>query len=247
MSSIDFLPTQYHQRHARRRAQPWRVVVMAAFVALLSGAAASQYMDKRRAEKKLANIVPQYDLAVSQNKQLAEVQARLKKDQGKAGLYTYLRHPWPKTQLMAAVIGPLPEKITLDRLHVARQAVQKERSMRRRSRAERSAEDEEIAKLSPVARDLKRFRDEFDNAETVVRISGTTRDSSLLHGYLGELGTSILFSKAELDSIESVDSKSAGQLQFLATLVVRPGYGQPNGPEGRKRSSAKDNNNRQEQ
>lgn len=232
MQDIDFLPVRYRQRHVRRQSQPWRIAVVAAFAGLLAAAVLSQHSRKRQAEKELAAIIPQYDLAVGQNRKLAEVHARLNTARANAELFTYLRHPWPRTQLLAALLAPLPEEITFERLQIACEMPPELTPGKRHSRTENEDEKEANDKLPPAARDLKRLRNQSDKARTVVSISGTTSDSAALHRYLGELGGTALISKADLDSIEGAENDRAGVLQFRATLVVRPGYGQPGGPTG---------------
>ncbi|MHC4181635.1 MAG: hypothetical protein ACYSWU_29440 [Planctomycetota bacterium] len=239
MQDIDFLPVQHRQKRVQRRSQPWRIVAVALFIALLATGALSQRARKRRAEKELAAIVPQYELAVGRNRRLAELRAQLDTARNAAELFTYLRHPWPRTQLLAALLAPLPEGITIEQLQITRQTPQDQAPAKRYSRRENEAEDDELAKLPPAARDLRRLRDEFDKATTVVVISGTTGDSGALHRYLGALGRASLFTKAELDSLESAEDGAARTPEFRATLVVRPGYGQPGGPSGPKRTAAR--------
>jgi len=232
MQEIDFLPVQYRQKYARRQWQPWRVAVVAAFAVLLVAAVFSQRDRKRQAEKELAAIVPQYDLAVRQNRRLAEIWTQLDTARNTAELFTYLRHPWPRTQLLAALLAPLPEGISIEELRITRETPQGRAVPERRPRAENALEGEQLNALPPAVRDLTRLREEFDKTKTVVLISGTTRDTAALHRYLGELGGATLFSRAELDSLASAENQPAGTLQYRATLLVRPGYGQPGGPTG---------------
>ena len=235
MQDIDFLPVQYRQKRVQRQSQPWRIVVAVAFAVLLGAAAFTQQGRKRQAEKRLEAILPQYELAVSQNRKLAELHARLNTARNAAELFTYLRHPWPRTQLLAALLAPLPEGITLEQLQITRQLPQDRAPPERYFRTENKAKDDELDKLPPATRDLIRLRDEFDKNPTLVLISGTTRESAAFHRYLGELGGASLFTKANLDSLESPENDPAGPLEFRATLVVRPGYGQPGGPTGPKK------------
>ena len=230
MQEIDFLPVQYRQKHVQQRFQPWRIVVVAAFAVLLSTAVFSQHARKTRAEKQLAALIPQYDLAVGQNRKLAELQAQLTPARNTAELFTYLRHPWPRTQLLDALLAPLPEGITIERLQIAGEAPQSPLSPARRASLRDEAEGGRVDKLPPAAGDLKRLRDEFDATTVVVSIAGVTRDSAALHRYLDELGHAKLFTKAELDDLEGGKTDPAGGAVFRARLTVRPGYGQPGGP-----------------
>jgi Tfp pilus assembly protein PilN len=240
MQDIDFLPLEYRQQHQRRQVQPWRVVVVAAFVALLAGAALAQHTRRQYVAGQLAAVRPQYEEALRQEGSRAELQAELQSAQCGAELLTYLRHPWPRTQLLAAALAPLPPEITLQQLHIARETPGHQPATEQRSRADKKAEEEKIAKLPPAARDLKRLREEFDRTQVTVRLTGTTTDSAALHRYLGVLGKQELFAKAELRSIERVEGNQAGSLRFHATLTARPGYGQPGGPaKAEKRGGSK--------
>lgn len=240
MHDLDFLPDQYRQRTASRQSQPWRVIVAGAFVLLLAVAVSTQHEHRQQAEEELASIQPQYDLAVNQTNQLTEVQTKLQTDRANAELYTYLRHPWARTQLLAAVLKPLPEGILFRQLEITSELPSGQASTQRRFRMAKKAEEEtaEDANLPPAARDLKRLRKEVDKKQTVIKISGTAKQSPALHRYLGSLGNDGLFAKAELDSIENVEGSDAAELQFHATLVVRPGYGQPGGPTGPRESQS---------
>ncbi|MBN2477611.1 MAG: PilN domain-containing protein [Pirellulales bacterium] len=234
MYDVDFLPVQYRQKDARRRAQPWRLIAVAAFLALLAGAAFSQHLRKRQVEGELDSILPSYELAISQTDQLSAAQDRLQTARGTAELYTYLRHPWPCTQLLAALVTSLPEEVTFRQVQIVRETDLSQPRTGPRNQTKREAEQSQIDNLPPALRDLQRLRDRCDAAETLVLISGTTRDAAALHRFLGKLNNTRLFANAELDSIESVADDRQGLQQFDARLVVRPGYGQPGGPAGPK-------------
>ncbi len=245
MQQIDFLPAQYRQRYARRQAQPWQILVVVTVVAVMAAAAVSQSSRRSRVRRELDAVAPKYDLAVSRNAQLAKIQAELETARTRAELFTYLRHPWPRTQLLAAMLAPLPDEITLGHLQITRELPRDQSPNRRRSRAQRKEEEDQLANLPPAARDLKRLRDECDKMETVVLISGVTTDGAAVHRYLGELAKTSLFCKAELDSSESVQGDRPGTEQFHARLVVRWGYGQPGGPTGPEENSLAQANHRE--
>ncbi len=231
MQDIDFLPVQYRRQHVQRQSKPWRIVVVAAFALLLAAGAVGQFRSKRRAEEELAAITPQYDAVVARNDELAKMRQELETLRLDAELFTYLRHPWPRTQLLRALLEPLPEAIELQRLQITREAVQGQTATERRSRSERQAEAEEAEKLPPAQRDLKQLREQFDVTQTVVQISGTTGDSAALHVYVAVLNGAGLFDKAEIDSFDRLDAPGDPRWEFQATLRVHPGYGQPGGPD----------------
>jgi Tfp pilus assembly protein PilN len=230
MHDIDFLPAQFFERRSRRQAQPWRMFVVLALVALMAVAAVVQRGRRSVLEGDLAAVEPSYESATQQNRQLAAVQAKLQRLRSLAGLYAYLQHPWPRTQLLAGVLEPLPEDVTFDRVQIVRERPPVQATPERQNSGANPLEEEQLAKLPPPERDLKKLRGECDPMRTVVHLAGTTADSASLHRYLGELGKNGLFVKAELNSLESVPGKTTSLMRFQATVFVRPGYGQPGGP-----------------
>jgi hypothetical protein len=232
MRDIDFLPVQYRQKHVERRSQAWRVVVVAAFALLLAAAALSQHGRKRRAEAELAAMTPQYDVTVSQDRGLTETYDQLLAARSAAELFTYLRHPWPRTQLLAALVAPLPQEITLRELRITREVPQDAAESQRRLNSESAGQKKQQDKLPPAVADLRRLRDECDANRTTIAISAVTSESAAAHRYLGALAREGLFAHVELDSLEIARDGHDGTFEFRATVVVRPGYGQPGGPGG---------------
>jgi len=235
---IDFLPAHYHRKHASKQSQPWRWVVVAAFVPLLAGASLAQWYQQKQLEEQLALLTPQYDEAVEQNKQLAEVTHTLGEARSVAELITYLRHPWPRTQLLKTLVALLPEEVTWSELVIARETPQRNQAPARRGRfrAEKLGQDADLEKLSPAERDLVRFRQQYDELRTVIHMVGTTTDNAALHRYIGQLGRESLFDKAELEMLEAVEGGGENEVRFEATIIVRPGYGQPRGPAAQNRA-----------
>jgi hypothetical protein len=231
VKDIDFLPRQYREEHAQRRNQIWRFGVVAIYAALLAVASYSQWLEKKRFAAQLAATTEQHAAVTEQAKKLAELQNELQTVRSQAELITYLRHPWPRTQILAAVIEPLTPEITLNELRVYRAdaAPVLGGPLRDRNRANALAEGQED-KRTPAQRDLAGFQDTIDAANVVVVLKGTTRDNAALHIYLGELGRARLFAKVELLAIESSEANPGGTSRFGARLTVRAGYGQRSGP-----------------
>jgi Tfp pilus assembly protein PilN len=231
MHEIDFLPAEYRQLHARRRGQPWRIIVVAGTAAVMGLALFAQDWWRVSIQRRLDVIRPQYELAVAQSKQLSSLQSQLRAARADAELYTYLRHPWPRTRILEEIMRPLPDEVVFSRVTIGRENADKAPSLRR-SRSEQQAEEAQAAALPPASRDLKRLRQEVDPVRTVVNLGGTTTDSAALHRYLGILAKTDLFSKVELTDVEGVEADSTGTLRFNAMLAVRPAFGQPGGPTG---------------
>ena len=230
MNQIDFLPQDYRREHTRRRRQVWQIVAVALVTGIIATATFFQYQTAVRLQSRIDNLTPQYQEAQERNKRLADLKTKLEGERDKAELFTYLRHPWPRTQIVAALLRPLPEDVTLGKIRIFRKLHSGVRRQNVRSQAEREAEEKRLASLSPAARDLQQIRSDVDQMQTEVTISGTTTQPTALHAYVGKLGREEFFSKAELESIESDKREKNGQMKFELHVLVQPGYGQPGGP-----------------
>jgi hypothetical protein len=231
MNDIDFLPIEYRQRYQRRQSQPWQIIVAAAVLGLVVLAAVAQRFQISRARAELAAIVPTYDAAVEVQKRLGEARKRLEVERAAAELYVYLRHPWPRSQLLSALVKNLPRDISFQQVQILRESLPLSAGHVKPNTDGRS-EEERLKALSPAQRDLEKLHARTDHTRTVVVLSGTAQEAPALHHYLGELDATDIFDNAELDSLSSMNDKSDGEaVLFRAVLAVLPGYGQPGGPQ----------------
>lgn len=232
MKNVDFLPASYREKSAQRKTQAWRGFVLAAFGALLAAGWLGQIEIRRLVEAQLDDVGRQYDHVIEQGQKLAALQAELREARAEAELFTYLRHPWPRTQLLVAIAAPQTEAITLRKLVIRQEEASGTpllapvANIPAPAGAADAAKDAE-AKLPPAERTLKKLRDAFDEAPLTVTLEGVSRDSAALHVYVGKLAESDWFSAVELRSVERSQSEQAAALRFVARLVVRPGYGHP--------------------
>ena len=99
---------------------------------------------------------------------------------------------------------------------------------------------DDIAADARAAVDYLAGREEIDATRTVVCVRGVTTDNSALHRCIRGLGDSWLFTKADLESLDSTDDEAMpGAASFEIFLELLPGYGQSNGPvEGPSESIA---------
>lgn len=229
MLQIDFLPQEYRQRQARHRVKPWRHIAVVVVLCIVAGLASLQRIERQRVRRELSFVTPIYEQVVGQQKRLTEMQAELRRAQNEADVYAYLKHPWPKTQLLAAVLKPAPGEVHIDQLNIVREAVATATPAGMPESRPRNAGPDEQSKLSPTERDLRRLRGEYDKLRTVIRLSGSTSDSAGLHAYFAELNRLPLFAKAEVESLETIEVKGTTTVRFRAAIFVRAGYGQTGG------------------
>ena len=231
MHDIDFLPAECRKDHDRQRGYERRILVVAGVAAMIAAAAWSQNRRAERLRTVMARCQPAHQAAAQTRNTLDQLQSRLQRARDDADLVTYLRHPWPRTRILAALLGPLPDGVRFEELQIACEAPAGAELARLRSPAAQEDEEGQMAALAPAARDLKRLRQQCDRQQTVVTLTAVTDDSVALHDYVGALGRDDLFAKAHLQS-SKIDRSDAASIRFSVTLVVRPGYGQPGGPCG---------------
>ncbi|MGD0382601.1 MAG: hypothetical protein ABSA77_03700 [Thermoguttaceae bacterium] len=237
MIDIDFLPVQYHQKNAYRQAKPWQIIVVTSFLGLVALLTISQKVHLRFVERELDELAPTYETALAQEQRLSDVQNQLKRMESEAELITYLHHPWPRSQLLSALLSRLPEEISLEQLQITREADNSAPASDRRPPIPLGNSGDQQKTLSPAERDLQILQNQSDDKQTVVILIGSTTDSAAVHRFLNEILSNPLFSKAELGSVTSVNESSRTTIQFQAKLVVKPGYGQPGGPADDQKTS----------
>jgi len=231
MSDIDFLPSSYRQMTVHRKANVWRLLACGVFVAMIGFSGIYQHLLRREALADLARTGPLYDQAQALTQHQAELKRQLQLATTEAELFTYLRHPWPATQVLATALSPLPDCITLHQIRLFQdQAPLTAAAAQPPAQTPKTPSEPEPAAL----RDLRQLRQDNDSRPRVLILSGVTTDTAALQQYLLILGTSELFVKTELGSLETDTADHQGSMHFTARLVVRPGYGQPGGPAERR-------------
>ena len=230
MNDLDFLPLEYRQRHDRRRRQKWRNIAIGLVGLLAAATACHQQLARRQLLERLAEVTPQYERVIEQTQQLGRLQSELAAARVDAELFTYLRHPWPRTQILAALLTELPEEIGFTKLDIRRQAQPVRPGGEHDPLSALSPQAGSPAVERPAAIDQTRLRQQYDRARTVVAIEGLASDSSALHQYLSRMNRSEFCPQAELESLEADRLGEEPMLRFQATLVVCPGYGMPHGP-----------------
>jgi hypothetical protein len=224
--SIDFLPERYREARVKRQASIWRLIVAVMFGALLSSAAMYQQQVLWLAQNDLEQVAPMYAAAQKFAREVADEQAKLPAIQSEAELFTYLRHKWPRTQILSGILTPLPTSTRLTHLQLSLERPEKQVA----EASQISGKDDPVDKVPSAARDLKRLRGESDGARWIVSLAGSTTDVSELHEFINAAEDNPLFTKVDLISIEAPSSADSTTIRFAIRISVVPGYGQPGGP-----------------
>jgi Tfp pilus assembly protein PilN len=241
MIDIDFLPVQYHHNYAYRQSKPWQIIVVASFLGLVAIVTVSQKIHRRFVERELNGLLPAYETAVAQERRLTDVQNQLQHLDKEAELITYLHHPWPRSQLLSAVLSRLPEEITLEQLQIIHEADNLSAPSDRKSPAPPGNSDDQQNTITPAQRDLQTLQNQLDGKHVVIVLIGAATDSAAIHHFLNDMLSNSLFSKAELGPVTSANAPSTATVQFQARLVVKPGYGQLGGPANGQDASRAEN------
>jgi len=220
MKPIDFLPPRYRERHRQRQALAWEISIVTLFAVLIGCGVLWQITEHWQANSQLTSIREQFRSAVELQSRLEQLQNKLAEESQTAELYLYLQHPWPRTQVLHAMEGCLSDGMYLHDVQVSHEAMT----------AAPPLSDEELLKMTPVQRDITRLRREADRRIAVVKIAGTTSDSKLVYDFAHRLGQTPLMATVKLEAAENQIAGS-DQTTFRLRGVLKPGYGQPGGPE----------------
>jgi hypothetical protein len=226
MKNIDFLPDAYRKRDTLRRARWWWGAVVAIFGVAIGSAAFAQSLLKQTVQRELALVEPQYLAAQLRVQEMTNLQAQIAAASRAARLATWLEHPWPRSQVLAEIVHPLPSGVYLTEIHVTEETVEKQTKQVAGPRR-RPKQEDEGPQLTGAEADLERLRVEANERRTVVRVAGATADVAAVHGYVSEVGKSSLFSDVLLESHETlIDEKQRSQTTFSLRLILQPSYGQ---------------------
>ncbi len=230
---IDFLPQSYREDYKRRRTRFWQIVVVAAFLLTLPAASLFQYRVKRSVQLEIDELAETNSQSRATAADLAAVEAKLNSSEAMARLVTYLGHPWPHTQILAALVEDLPESVLLTELDVARGEIDRAKPAGPHEEINPKASETKDANRPPAASDLDALR-AANSGRVLIHLAGRSFNLGELHQYLGKLAKHELFDEVDLESIESApnDSSKSDAAHFQAVLVVRRAYGEPDGPTG---------------
>jgi Tfp pilus assembly protein PilN len=245
MKNIDFLPTAYRERNALRESRTWWGVVVMVFGTVIFATASVQFTWRRGVEHELTLIQPKFMAATQRDMELTRLQKQIQAASESAGLFTYLQHPWPRTQILASVAAAVPPAIHLHEVHLTEVVIGAPGGETTGSGKRRTVtKEKEATKVAPAVQDLALLRQECDLRQTFVELSGIADDVQQLHTFVADLAKSPIVAAAQLKSLEAVkqgdqvvdaaaeaSGANVGGTRFELHLAIKPGYGQPNGPQ----------------
>jgi hypothetical protein len=226
VKTIDFLPDIYRQRETLRRARLWWGIVVVVFSTAIGASTLAQAWQRRSTQQQLDGLAGEYASAQTQVQELSSIQSQIVRAGHEASLYTYLENPWPRTQLLAQVVGPLPDCIRLSQIHITEQESAKT-AVQVGPRSTKS-EEEAATKATSPEKDLARLQDENDRRQTMIELDGHSTDVPRLHEYVSAVSRSPLVAGATIKSLEAAANQT-GTTRFTLRLTIRAGYCQATG------------------
>ena len=237
MKTIDFLPSRYHENDVRRKATLWRFVLLLSFGGVICAATLGQLAIKRSVRAHLDKLRAQHRVAAETKERVAELEKELMEVEEVAELYIYLRHPWPRTQLLSQVTQGVPESVVIAELEINQRG---RGGSSARSRPAPPVAAPEASEISPAQRDLQGLRGANDKRPTFIHLTGTATDPRALNDYVTKLSESPLLQSAKLTSLEALSTPAESEQEsqqtrpatsrFEVLISVLPGYGVPGGP-----------------
>lgn len=222
---IDFLPARYRADRHRRRWVVTRGAVVIVFAFLVVASIYAQHVRVSQLRERLAKANERGALATTQSARLTASNAQLRDATTQAKLFTFLRRPWPRTQILAAVLEPLPPEVRLTSLEITSEQISgtTPRRLEPRRNANQPPDQRPLAE-----RTLDELQTAFGQVQTVVVLKGVTESNGELHRYIGRLSENKLLQKPELRSLDGDQAPDGAQSRFDFKITVVPPLGDVN-------------------
>jgi hypothetical protein len=229
MKSIDFLPQKYKETDARRRAGLWRLGLVMLLGGTVAAASIGQFAYRAKVQKQISDVQPLLAQSKATEAHLTQLRNDLTKVSLTANLYAVVQTPWPQTQVIASIVEPLDETITIEEIHITHQQSEQASSNKSAVEFQLGTKKSNAPKLSPAQSDLQTIRRHLYERRHVVRLAGATNNQARMHMYLESLESSPMFERVELLDVDGAGSRpEPTNLRFKALLLVCPPLGQSN-------------------
>lgn len=228
MQTIDFLPEHYRERRKQRRVRWWWALIVCMFGGVVAVTASLQWLNIQRIKKELQQLETQCAAFRQLDQQLLEIETKVSALSHSANLYTFLKHPWPRTQILAAIATPLPKELQLSSIRITESLVAKP--------IKPTSPESQVAEPPPpphpAVADLRQLHDAHESQRLVVAVEGSAKEVEALHSYLESLARHPLIAEAQLNSMETRKFESHSLVVFQLQLTITAGHGLSDGPAG---------------
>ena len=222
MKDIDFLPARYRENDARRKAGVWRFALVLVLGGAVAAASLGQFAYRAKVQSQLVEIQPLLAQAHASEAHAAQLKSELHKVSQTATLYALVQTPWPRTQLVAAIVEPLDDTIVIHEIRCSRQLEQTPDRRNKGPEFDLGDGETKTPIKSATETDLTDIKQRLSESRDVVRIVGETGSQRDLHAYLERLESAAsLFEAVELIEVDSIDTDNDNpRLRFSANVIL---------------------------
>jgi hypothetical protein len=214
VTTIDFLPADFHAQRRRRSVHRGRWVTAAAFLMLTLLGFAGNHLQHARLQAELGRLKPQASGVANLRSSLDQLTQQILLLELQADVRSRLRHRPAPTRLLASVTSAMPAALTLHELEI-----RNEQPVGSVTSANRNAEEGAEAKR-PEQLDLDRLI--ADQSRQVLTVRGFAPNDAIVSEYLVRLRKTGTFDDVTLLFTDRYDREGAERRTFSVRLRVRP-------------------------
>lgn len=222
MNEIEFLPKKYLEKRARSNVKWSRLLLLMLVLVGIVGVGLYQVAALHHLHSQLAEVDDEHQRIVKLMTEVNNKREVLNRLQHSARLLTFLEHPYPRSQILAALVNPLSDQIALSQIHLTHQQTDPNVF---RTLADLS-DPKQAATVHPMKQDLNTLTAESRLRQCTVELAGTTDDPSTLYNFLTALHQSEIVETAKIESIDPHHRADGTEFSnFTAHIKIKRGYG----------------------
>lgn len=216
---IEFLPKKYREKRKGHSFQVSRLLLTVVVVAGMAGVLFYQLAKLHAVNLQVAAIDSEHEKIMQLMQEVERRRMDVADKRHHAKLLTFLDHPYPKSQIIAAIANPLPTEITITRLQITVE------QLATTGAKPPSEKGKQAPKGHPMQLDLKQLIDDAKSHRCTVEVEGTTDDTSCLYTFLASLHQAEIIESAKIESIDPQQKSDGSEFSnFTAHVKVKRGY-----------------------
>ncbi|MBA2114974.1 hypothetical protein [Bremerella alba] len=216
---IEFLPKKYREKQKSHNFQVSRLLLIVVIVAGMSSVLLYQLASLHSVKRQVAALDDQHEKVVQLMQEVDQRRGEVVVKRHHAKLLTFLDHPFPKSQIIAAIANPLPTEIAITRVQVTVEQVASTNAKPPSEKGKKAPQGH------PMELDLKQLIDEVKAHRCTVEVEGTTDDTSCLYTFLASLHQAEIIESAKIESIDPHQKTDGSEFSnFTAHVKVKRGY-----------------------
>lgn len=214
VTTIDFLPADFHAKRRRRSVHRGRWMTAAAFLVLTLLGFAGNHLQHARLQADLGRLKPQASGVANLRASLDQLTQQITLLELQADVRSRLRHRPAPTRLLASITTAIPEELTLHELEI-----RYEQPVGTVPSANRNAKEDDEAKR-PEQLDLERLI--ANESRQVLTVRGFAPNDAIVSEYLVRLRQTGTFDDVALLFTDRFDREGTELRTFSVRLRVRP-------------------------